>query len=735
MHTANGRVHDLTARELGSVRIEPAGEIVVGSMGTWTLVYTVGRYGIDVGGGLRIGTRRMADWGIPQFDDPKADNYVTVGSSTPANFALRYEPRGHVRPFRAVIDVQLTSHALYPGDEVRVVLGDRSHGSLGMLAQSFPESECEIAAFVDCLSSGEYVRVPQLSPPLRVVAGSADGIEVQAPSIVTVDMPFRVQIRAVDRFGNPTAIDHGDLTLETDPSMTLRLDRADGRARWIDGARLLRPGVRRLALRSGDEVLALSNPIRVSETPSDHAVFWGDTQGQTASTVGAGSVAEYFAYARDLAGLDFVTHQANDFMMPDAAWNEIREETNAFDEPGRFTAILGYEWSGTTGAGGDRNVLFSGDDGPVYRSSFWQVAERRVEAERDSVAELHRSLRDHVRRTGEDVLLIPHVGGRRSDVDVHDPEFEHLIEICSCHAIFEWRLFEALARGQRIGVAGASDDHTCRPGLAFPSTPEMALRGGLTAVFAKDLDRKAILEALSARRCYGTTGQRILLHVEANGHPMGAAFATPLPHVIRIQASGTAPIDEITVFDRGRIVCRFEPNPPERDPARIRLTWTGARHQDRNRAINWDGGLELSQGRIIHASPLNMYQPKEGIVAASETTVRWRSVTASQVEGVLLEVDAPDTAELHFKAGPADFRFEIGEVRERDVARDFGGLGIGVAATTLHCSGDETEVALEVIDPQAASGEHAYHVRVVQRDFARAWSSPIYATIEEGKAR
>ena len=68
--TANGRVDDLTERELGSVRVEPNDDIVVGTYGTWTITYTVGVYGIDVGGGLKVGTRRMADIGTPQFDDP-----------------------------------------------------------------------------------------------------------------------------------------------------------------------------------------------------------------------------------------------------------------------------------------------------------------------------------------------------------------------------------------------------------------------------------------------------------------------------------------------------------------------------------------------------------------------------------------------------------------------------------------------------------------------------------------
>ena len=154
-------------------------------------------------------------------------------------------------------------------------------------------------------------------------------------------------------------------------------------------------------------------------------------------------------------------------------------------------------------------------------------------------------------------MLIPHVGGRRADMDSVNPELEPVIEICSCHGIFEWSLREALEKNLKIGVIGASDDHTCRPGLAFPSTPEMAIQGGLAAVYAKDLTRESIWEALTARRCYATTGERMIVWAEADGHPMGSEFTTHHPPQIRVAVYGTTPLEEVTLFNCNNcIVCR-----------------------------------------------------------------------------------------------------------------------------------------------------------------------------------
>ncbi len=104
--TAYGHLAYLTSKEVGSVTVTPTTEVVVGSYDTYTLTYTVGIYGLDVSGSLKIGTRRMSDWGRPQFSDQTAPNYVTVKcSAAKTRLSVHYDPRGYIRPFRAVIVV------------------------------------------------------------------------------------------------------------------------------------------------------------------------------------------------------------------------------------------------------------------------------------------------------------------------------------------------------------------------------------------------------------------------------------------------------------------------------------------------------------------------------------------------------------------------------------------------------------------------------------------------------
>ena len=80
------------------------------------------------------------------------------------------------------------------------------------------------------------------------------------------------------------------------------------------------------------------------------------------------------------------------------------------DEPGRFVAIPGYEWSGNTALGGDRNVFYRHEGRPIFRSSHALVDDLSdLDSDRHTAAELLASL------DGEDAIVVPHVGGRYSD--------------------------------------------------------------------------------------------------------------------------------------------------------------------------------------------------------------------------------------------------------------------------------------------------------------------------------
>lgn len=71
-------------------------------------------------------------------------------------------------------------------------------------------------------------------------------------------------------------------------------------------------------------------------------------------------------------------------------------------------------------------------------------------------------------RGRDDVMLIPHVGGRPADLRRHDRALMPVLEILSTHGEFEWLFDDVIAAGARVGIVCGSDDHTGRPGATEP---------------------------------------------------------------------------------------------------------------------------------------------------------------------------------------------------------------------------------------------------------------------------
>ena len=62
----------------GHAHISPQGQFEVRSYQTFTLTYTVGRFGLDDTGAIRVVFRAMGDTGKMQATEPAADNFVSA---------------------------------------------------------------------------------------------------------------------------------------------------------------------------------------------------------------------------------------------------------------------------------------------------------------------------------------------------------------------------------------------------------------------------------------------------------------------------------------------------------------------------------------------------------------------------------------------------------------------------------------------------------------------------------
>ena len=736
---------DHPSRATGSARHTLPEEVEAGSYQEFLLTYTAGYFGVDDTGSIKICWRYAADLGTPQFDDPGAPHYVSARASNGVALALRYDPKDNVRPWGRTVQVKVLNGFLRDGDRIELRFGDRSGGGPGIRMQTFCESSFESRVLVDPIATYRFQQVEGVRT-VAIVPGPPVRWCAVLPTAGVPGTPFRLLAKAEDRWGNPTAAKPARFRLL--PSRPVRglpdtIQIGGQRAVCLDGLAVDAPGDLAIAFepeRPGGGVPFRSNTMVVKPSLAWRR-YWGDLHGQSEETIGSGSAEEYFSFARDLAGLDFAGHQGNDFQITGRFWEHLQRLTREVNEPGRFVVFPGYEWSGNTALGGDRNVLFLSEGQQIHRSSHALVDDPDHDTDRTHVTNLFAALR------GRPALLIPHVGGRYSDVRFHD-RMQRSVEVHSAWGTFEWLLGDALAHGQRVGIVCNSDGHKGRPGASYPGASEFGSYGGLTCILAPELTRAALWDALVRRHHYGTTGARIHLEVQAavagvrlDDDPrtgaverttvcnavMGDVVATEAGELeLAISVRGTAPLLSVEVRNGMHTVQTLRTFGPGDLGRRLRVRWAGAAVRGRGRQVAWDGTLSVAGNRIERISAFNFFNPERQPALAADGAVSWRSITTGGSAGIDCWL-AGDGGRARIVTQPLTCEQDLEQLGLDERIVPAGGLGMELGFSRLPdkltvCSLDAT-----VRVPLRSDRDDAIYVRVLQEDGHIAWSSPIYA--------
>ena len=730
-------------RRYGHAACTPCRPFTAGEWVALEFTFTIGETELGPGGRLALAWAWPLDWTDLQFEDPVGAGFTTVAvqsghdSATTAELALRYFRQGPFDPWQHHLELTVVRGRLAEGDTVVLICGDQSQGSKGWRVPTFRLRNLEFAVLIDPDRSDYWHRLPPMAG-LSVVPGPPVRLIAIAPGDGLVGETGTVTIRAEDRWGNASMPVRArpqvrELCAEpTGPLLELgeAVACADPPVVQVP-VRYKASGLTRLEVRLPDTGLsAQSNPVRIATEPPRWRRFWGDMHsGQSEVGCGAGSMAEHFTHARDAAGLQFITHQGNDHYVSRDLWDLTRTETENFHEPDRFVTFLGCEWSPPTSDGGDRNVFYRHDEPRLRRSGrFFQEDDPEPEPDLTTAEPFLEAMRH------EPVLINMHVGGRPTNLDWHAPEIERLAEIHSTHGTSEWFVKDALRRGYQVGITAGTDGITGRPGACHPGwRNNRNVRNGLTAVYAEDLTRTGIWEALTTRRCYATSGERIGLWFAVDGQPMGSVLTTAGDPLATIEVEGTAPLESIELLRDDREICQWRlagPSPAANGRHRIRLLWQGTAQRGTARAqrVTWDGSLNLEGGTIHAVEAVNFHGGEDRVDQPNDTCAAWRNATAGNRAGLLLEVEGDEHTVCRFNSPQVQFKFPLAHVLKAPLARDAGGLDCRVTVGPAPDDNALTRASLTFRDHETRSRTCAYWVRVTQIDQAQAWSSPVYVS-------
>ena len=306
-------------------------------------------------------------------------------------------------------------------------------------------------------------------------------------------------------------------------------------------------------------------------TPSIHyngqtlKLFYGDLHEHSEISVcnrcGDQALDESYQCLRDIARHDFLCITDHGYNHTPYLWNLSAKMARANDDPGLFVPFLGQEWTSSFekysdkhpyGYYGHRNLILAD-----LRFPRWWNANNG-----ETPADIWAALR----KMKANFVHIPHqladTGNVPTDWTFVDETAQPVAEIFQTRGSYEhagaprqakrtaekggYFLQDAWARGIVIGVI-ASPDH----GGGY----------GKAAVFAPELTREAILDALRARRCYGTTAAKILLDVRVNGHLMGERIAAKAGDPVRLAIRVLCPADisSVEVCRNNKFIYRNEP--------------------------------------------------------------------------------------------------------------------------------------------------------------------------------
>jgi hypothetical protein len=563
--------------EWGRFLVDAAFPLVCGSQANLRLIFEAGPAGLPAGSRFRVGLPNTG-WDrpvVPQqryWDELASANDRRLAPfhpvNTTANIVAKQPAYGSLEVMERMlvpdedpalaywrwwITFTLERSALDPGARVEIHYGDTRFG-IHTRIQTFPEPSINLRAYLQHAGVGSFLALEGSPFYFDVVAGPAERANVVIPSVAeSARLCARI---ALTDASHAVPADSSNHILQIDgESVECRPGRVSTAAVSVES---------RARLTDGTREWGIANPS-IPRAADGLSLFWGDLHAQSehhvmhsqkmdfrqtgwSKGISCGTLDECYSYARNVSLLDFVAITDQGACLT-AQWEHCQAKVREFNDPGSFVVFKGYEAGSPLG---HRNVIYCTDeiDPPLDAARFNTFHPEAVFA--------------HYRgRT--DILIIPHHVKTWTDWSYHDPELEPLMEIYSCWGQSEspgldlWNkgqtpgagAWEAFRRGYRMGLIASSDNHVGMPGRSYPGDRQIhtPFAGGLCAVWAEQNTRESLFDALRKRRCYGTTGARIIVRFHSGAMPMGSVVDAEQGRgrPLSIHVVGTGPLERVEV--------------------------------------------------------------------------------------------------------------------------------------------------------------------------------------------
>lgn len=553
---------------------------LAGEVNTWKFVYTSAT-NLPKGTLLKfdLGSQgRPIDWEAPDSSARGVSN--NVAAYIKEDKLIR--PKIVENKETLLDDYEFTlPSAVAAGTSFTILVGSlKDQEDEGNAAQTYVQRRRPFYLFVDPTGKGRYGDPEVFSMDVR--GNKLSTIRILTPSFVARNRRFDITVRCEDQYGNLTANANEETLIELSyenlrETLNWKLFVPETGFITLPNLYFNEPGVYTIQLKNmtNGEIFR-SAPIRCFEE-TDVGLYWGVFHGESDRVDSTENIESCLRHFRDDQAVNFFGTSPFESQeeTPASVWKAISQNVTEFDEADRFVTFLGCQWEGTVSEEGGRVFVHSKDNKPIFR---------RKDAKFNTLKKIYRQFNSN------DLLSIPTFTmgkGHSYDFSNWDPEFEKVVEIYNAwgssemtkkagntmpigcekrgkgiQEAAEGSVVEALMKNCRFGfVAGGLDDRGIYGDL-FESD-QLQYPPGMTAVVAEEQSRDSIFKALHKRRCYATTGERIILGIHLAGFPMGSEVSTEEKPGLTVNrhihgfVAGTTELTSIELIRNGKVIKTF----------------------------------------------------------------------------------------------------------------------------------------------------------------------------------
>lgn len=519
---------------------------------------------------------REIDWQIPATNLKESDNLIWLQAASGTKVSAKaIQGKSLICPqFEFVLPSEIKA-----GEEFCIYFGSDEKNGRPPYAQHHVQRRRPFHLYIDPKGKGDY-KEPEVFT-IDVKGNRLENIRVIAPSLVMKNERFDIVVRFEDCFGNLTSHAEEGTLIE------LSYDQLRENLNWklfvpetgfinLPNLYFNEPGIYRIKLlNTFTKKTFLSDPIYCIEAEEKRSLYWGSFHGESDRYDASQQIESCLRYFRDDSAYHFYGSSSfeNEEETSADVWKGVTMQVAEFNEEDRFITYLGMQWFHNAEDEGLRQLVFSKDNKPLLR---------KKESKSNNLRKIYKS---HVPKELIGIPSFTMAKGFGYNFEEFCPEYEPVVEIYNAWGSSECTKKEgnlkpitgngkgieeyaqgsirnALNKGLKFGfVAGGLDDRGVFAGLYQSS--QVQYTPGVTAIVSDSQSRDSLFNALRERRCYATTGARIILDMQIASKSMGSILSTKSKpglcynRYISGYVIGTSKIKKAEIFRNGETLKEF----------------------------------------------------------------------------------------------------------------------------------------------------------------------------------